>query len=52
MKNLIITLLSFYHDSFMTLALKFKLFNFYSYHRELYEQVNYAYGRYSFLKKI
>ena len=40
-----------YHNFFMTLSLKLKLYKFYSYHRELYEQADFAYGRYKFLKK-
>jgi hypothetical protein len=39
-----------YHKSLMTLSLRFKLFKFYSYHRELYEQADYMYGRYRILK--
>ena len=40
-----------YHNLLMKLSLKLKLYKLYSYHRELYEQADYAYGRYKFLKK-
>lgn len=49
-KFIIYSLLLPYHNLFMTLALKLNLFTFYGYHRELYEQADFAYGRYKFLK--
>ena len=47
---IIYKLLCPYHNFFMKLSIKLKLFKFYSYHRELYEQADFAYGRYKFLK--
>ena len=50
-KSLIINkILLPYHKLLMSLALKLKLLKFYSYHRELYEQASYTYGRYKILK--
>jgi len=51
-KFIIYKLLCPYHNFFMKLSIKLKLFNFYSYHRELYEQADFVYGRYKFLKKL
>lgn len=39
-----------YHNFFMTIARLIKSKRVYSYHRELYEQADFAYGRYKFLQ--